>query len=137
MKPTPAILLMFTLFLGSCVTKIDISKEALFKNVVGRPIRTKTPLNLYEIDFQLNGYKDRYQLGGQISAQPLVGIIPTGSSVFFDRAIRRTDMGVSSLYLEGCIPFQTKTYPIACFLGMSNADSKNILIGLHSDYELP
>jgi len=120
--------------MASCAIKNDISRDGRFKTLVGHPIKTKAPLKLYQINYQLNGYSDRYELGGEVLGQPLVGIVPVGHSVLFERAIRRSSPDVSVERLEGVILFQGKSYPISYDLGLSDQDSSNFWKGLHYDF---
>ena len=73
MRKTYMFALLVTLFLASC-GNMDISNETKFKNLVGHSIVLRRPQNLYEIDYQLNGYRDRYELGGY-GTEPLVGVV--------------------------------------------------------------
>jgi len=63
MTKTIAFILVISSILASCSAKMDISKDSRFKNLVGHSVTTRVPLKLYEIDYQLDGYKDRYSLG--------------------------------------------------------------------------
>jgi len=106
-------LLLFVSFLLCACSHVDISHQSDFRNIVGHYITTKTPQNLYQIDYQLNGYKDRYDLGDDQKGNTLVGVVPPGSSVFIERAV--ADMGINSVnqYFEGTLEFDGKRYPVA------------------------
>jgi hypothetical protein len=122
------------LFLMSCSMTMDISKDSRFKDIVGHAITTKMRLRLYEINPSLDSYRDRYKLGGNILGEPLVGMIPTGQSVYFERAIRRSGVEVSSEYLEGKVEYRKRTYSIAYGLGLSDGNCKDFWTGLHNDF---
>jgi hypothetical protein len=116
---------------------MDVSKDPRFQNIVKRSITTKRPLRLYDINPSLDSYRDRYQLGGNIMGEPLVGIVPTGRSVYFERVIRRNGVNVSSEYLEGTVEYKNKMYPIAVFLGLSEGNCKDFWTSLHYNYNIP
>ena len=132
-----ALLLLFSISLVSCAQRINISKDARFKNLVGCTISSRVPLKLYEIDYQIDGYRDRYSLGGEVGGQPLVGIVPAAHPVFFEKAIRRIGVGGSSEYLEGVIKFEKRAYPFAYHLGLSGGKTSDYMKGLHYDFVFP
>ena len=137
MKRLIALLFLLPLALASCEINRNISRDARFKNLVGRPIVTRVPLKLYEIDYQLNGLKDRYALGGEVGGQPLVGIVPTGYSVFFEKAMRRDIPDASFERLDGVVEFRGKSYLISYFLGLSGKSSSDFWKGLRYDFVIP
>ena len=109
----------------------------IFKTVVGHPIKTKVPLKLYQLDFQLNGLKDRYEFGGEVGGQQLVGVVPAGHTVIFEKAVQHKSSDVTFERLDGKIEFQGKSYPISYFLGTSNCKISDCWKGLRYDFVLP
>ena len=130
-------LLLLSFIFASCVTKLNISNENGLKKMIGHSVNTRIPLKLYELNYQISGYKNRYELGGNVLGQPLVGVVPAGHSVFFEKAICRNGPAASTEHLEGNLEFRGKNYPIAYFLGLRNQDSSRIWKGLNYDFVIP
>jgi len=137
MKKITVFHLLLSFLLVGCSTKIDISSNARFKNLIGHSLNTRVPLKLYEIDYQLSGSKNRYELGGNVLGRPLVGILPKGNSVLFERAVCRNGWSASTEHLEGAIKFRGETYPITYFLGLRGQDSYSFWKGLDYDFVIP
>src|SRR4051812_6978773 len=102
-----AVLVLFS----SCTYSMNIGNEPVYKWIVGKPVLLKRPMNLNEIDFNLNGYTNRHDLGSQVGGIPLVGTVPAGHKVLFERAVRKRGPSATSDYLEGSIDFQGRSYP--------------------------
>ena len=103
----------------SCNMKQDIASDIGLNCIVGKTIKTRLNLNLYEIDPQLSGYKDRNDLGGDITGFPIVGVIPPGHPVYIERVVRLFGPNLSADYLEGCLEYKNKRYSFNYYLGLS------------------
>ena len=125
------------LLLAACATTKDISGDSRFVYLIGHPVKTRVPLKLYQINYQLNSYSDRYELGGEVGGLPLVGIVPAGHSVLFDKAIRRNGSDASFERLEGRIKLHGASYPISYDLGLSGRDPTDVWKCLHYDFQFP
>ncbi len=137
MKKNIAFLLFLPLLLFSCALKTDVTKTSRYRAAVGHTLVTKVPLKLYDIDYQLNGYRDRYDIGDQVLGQPLIGIVPAGHPLLFQRIIWFSSLDTSKQSLEGIIDFRGKTYPIAYDLSDSENDESNMWKSLHHDFVIP
>jgi len=104
---------------------------------VGHALVTRVPLRLYEIDYQLNSYRDRYDIGDQVLGQPLVGIVPAGHPVLFQRIISFNGIDEKKLSLEGIIDFRGKTYPIAYSMSAGEDDVGDVWKSLHYNFVIP
>jgi len=121
MKILISFLLLISLFLIPCFGQPKVSREVTVKDIIGYPVRLKRPLRLYEINYQLSGYKNRYLFGANIHDQPLVAIIPAGHIVCFDKIVERSGLNAAGEGLEGSIKFNGKIYPIYFSLGLGDS----------------
>lgn len=116
MKVLNYVFFFSALVLSSCTMMTNITKGSKYGAIVGRPLVIKNPMKLYEIDFQLNGYKDRHDIGSDVGGQPLVGLVQPGETLIFDRIVRFSTVDAQHLSAEGTIRFNGKSYPIAFHL---------------------
>jgi len=112
-------------------------KRSKIQRYCGQVYYHEAATNIYSLNARIDGYTDRYSIGSGLKGQPLVGILPAGKSIYFERAIRRGSVNASSEYLEGTIEYKTKTYPISWFLGLSDGNTKDFWTSLHYDLNIP
>ena len=110
--------LLSVVALSACSMNTNITSDSRFINIIGIPIRTKTPLRLYAIDYQRSGNRDRCDFTEtEYVGDELIGVVPAGHPVRFDKVFRRNEAGGSWERMEGEITFCGKIYPIAYDLG--------------------
>ena len=118
-----ALVLLMSVIVVSCNMKRDIARGVGLDGLVGKAIKTKVSLDLYEIDSQIYGYKDRYNLGINLESFPIACKLPPGYPVYIERVVRLFGPNLSSDYLEGCLEYKNKQYPFTFNVGFSG-DSK-------------
>jgi hypothetical protein len=112
MRKTATLFLLLPLVFAGCDVVTDVSRHGDFKAILGHPIITRRPMQLHELDYTLNKYDDKYALDSGSQGMPLVGVIPKGHPVLFEKVLHRTGFDTDDLYLVGTLEFHGKTYPI-------------------------
>ncbi|HWB58540.1 MAG TPA: hypothetical protein VG733_03570 [Chthoniobacteraceae bacterium] len=112
MRKIAALFLLLPLVFTGCDIVTPVSKRGDFKSLSGDPVITRKPMQLHELDYALNKYDDRYELDSGSQGMPLVGVIPKGHPVFFQKVLHRTGFNTDDIYLVGTLEFRGKTYPI-------------------------
>jgi hypothetical protein len=125
----------FALVLTSCMINSDISNDPRMVPIVGKHVNTKVPLRLYGINFQDTRNRDFYNLTSvDAGSEDLVGFVPVGSRVFFERALIRSGGGVSRESLVGQLKYKGKTYPFTYNLGIT--DYPNLWRRVYDDFDV-
>ena len=133
------LLLLMPLFLAACTH--DVSRHSPFAALLGHPVTTRVPLQLAEPNIEL-ARENKCYLAGSISGYPLVGTIPAGHPVLFQKDKCYNGLDSSEEYLTGTVEFRGKTYPFAYFITAwdleTNAEAESdVWKPLRYDFVLP
>jgi len=128
------------LLFAGCDVVTDASKHGDLKAILGHPLITRKPMQLHKLDYALNKYDDKNELDSGSHGMPLVGVIPKGHPVFFQKCLHRTGFNTDDLYLVGTLEFHGKTYPITYSPGawdQEKSDDQLLRESLSYDFVLP
>ena len=112
------LVILATIICQSCNHNVNISRNPAYSGIIKRDLVTKRSLNLYPIDYNMNSYRDRHELGTWMLGVPLIGVIQPGHHVYFERAIRQDGFNKPGLEdLNGHIIFRGVNYQISYSVG--------------------
>ena len=112
------LVILAALIFQSCSYNVNISRNPEYSGIIKRDLVTKRSLNLYPIDYNMNSYRDRHELGTWMLGVPLIGVIQPGHHVYFERAIRRDGFNQPGLEnLNGYLIYKDINYPISYSVG--------------------
>lgn len=120
MKAFTHLSFMAAIPLVACTFNSDISNDIRLSPLIGKPLITKEPLRLYGIDYQRSSNEDLYDLTKvNYGDEDLIGMIPVGSNVRFEKAMKRSGGGRAWERFEGQVSYKDESYTIAYNLGLA------------------
>lgn len=134
---TAVLFLLLPLLLSSCTVHENNSYKSRYKKILHRPLVLRAPMKLYPINQQINGYDDRYLLGGGMENVPVIGIVPAGHTVQFQAAIRTRGFNTWEENIEGTLDFRGKTYPIYFYVGNDDESDAEFLKYMNDYFIIP
>jgi hypothetical protein len=123
MKMHPrALMLAISVLLPSCT--LSEKHNSRYKGYIGTSVYAKTPIWLYKnVNFQ-NGPGKGYALKNSnvFGNDGLVGILPTGHPVTFNKAYQSYDLASGATWLEGTTVFKGNDYYVQFALSYGSPD---------------